>query len=56
MGGHGEFVTRAEELAPALARARASGLPACVNVALERNAAPLVSRPAGGGPQVSAHA
>ena len=53
MGGHGEHVSRAEELEPAIARARASGKPACINVALERNAAPVVNR---GGPTVSAHA
>jgi acetolactate synthase-1/2/3 large subunit len=32
LGGHGELVTEAEDLAPALKRARASGLPALVNV------------------------
>jgi thiamine pyrophosphate-dependent acetolactate synthase large subunit-like protein len=39
-GGHGELVTRAEEIAPAVRRAMASGLPAVVNVALEGQAAP----------------
>jgi len=43
MGGHGEFVTRAQDLPGALQRARHSGLPACVNVALERNPAPSVT-------------
>jgi acetolactate synthase I/II/III large subunit len=32
LGGHGEFVTRDEEIIPALQRAFASGKPACVNV------------------------
>lgn len=31
-GGHGEHVDRAEEIAPALTRAVASGIPACINV------------------------
>jgi len=39
-GGHGELVTRAEEIAPAVRRAMASGLPACINVTLEGQAAP----------------
>jgi acetolactate synthase-1/2/3 large subunit len=40
MGAHGEDVARVEELAPALARAAAAGKPACVNVRIERVAAP----------------
>jgi acetolactate synthase-1/2/3 large subunit len=44
LGGHGEHVARATELAPALARAFASGLPACVNVMIERLPAPTVAR------------
>ena len=44
LGGHGECVTAAHELAPALARARASGKPACVNVMLERVPAPSYQR------------
>jgi len=32
LGGHGEFVTKDEEIMPALKRALASGKPACVNV------------------------
>jgi acetolactate synthase-1/2/3 large subunit len=44
LGGHGEFVARAEDLEPALERAAASRLPACVNVMIERAAAPLVAR------------
>ena len=43
MGGHGEFVTRPQDLPGALLRARDSGLPACVNVVLERNPAPSVT-------------
>lgn len=45
LGGHGEFVTEAAALAPALDRAFASGLPACVNVLIEGQAAPVVRRP-----------
>ena len=40
LGGHGEYVERPEDLEPALARAVASGRPACVNVAIEGVAAP----------------
>jgi acetolactate synthase-1/2/3 large subunit len=44
LGGHGEHVTRAADLAAALGRAAASGKPACVNVMIERLPAPVVSR------------
>ncbi len=44
LGGHGEHVARAGELPAALDRALASGLPACVNVAIEGLAAPDLSR------------
>ena len=44
LGGHGEHVTRASQLRPALERAAASGKPACVNVEIQRAAAPAVSR------------
>jgi acetolactate synthase-1/2/3 large subunit len=44
LGGHGEHVTRLAELPAALDRALASGKPACVNVAIERLAAPTVAR------------
>ncbi len=44
LGGHGELVTSAAELGPALERALASGKPACVNVMIERVAAPVVRR------------
>jgi acetolactate synthase-1/2/3 large subunit len=40
LGGHGEHVERAADLAPAVARALASGRPACVNVLIEGLAAP----------------
>jgi acetolactate synthase-1/2/3 large subunit len=40
LGGHGEYVERPEELGPALERAIASGLPACVNVTIDGVAAP----------------
>ena len=52
LGGHGEYITRADELPAALERAAASGLPACINVALDGKPAPTVSRttaPAGAG-------
>jgi acetolactate synthase-1/2/3 large subunit len=52
LGGHGEYVTRADDLPAALERAKASGLPACINVALDGKPAPTVSRtvaPAGAG-------
>ena len=35
LGGHGEFVTEPDEIKPAIERAFASGLPACVNVILD---------------------
>jgi thiamine pyrophosphate-dependent acetolactate synthase large subunit-like protein len=44
LGGHGEFVRRPEDLAHALARAVASGTPACVNVVIEGVAAPTYRR------------
>lgn len=42
LGGHGEYVTKAEEIAPALERAFASGKPACVNVVIEGQLAPNI--------------
>ncbi len=39
-GGYGELVTRADEVMPAVRRAIACGLPACINVMLEGHAAP----------------
>ena len=42
MGGHAENVTGADPLQPALQRAVDSGLPACVNVRLQRVAAPII--------------
>jgi acetolactate synthase-1/2/3 large subunit len=45
LGGHGAHVERAEDLAPALARAMASGLPACVDVAIDGVAAPEYRSP-----------
>ena len=44
MGGHGELVTRAEDVAGAIERAYASGKPACVNVMIQSVAAPVVRR------------
>jgi acetolactate synthase-1/2/3 large subunit len=40
LGGHGEYVTSLAELAPAFARALASGRPACINVRIHGLAAP----------------
>ena len=42
LGGHGEFVERAEDLAPAIERALASGKPACINIMIESIAAPVI--------------
>ncbi|MGB9847179.1 MAG: thiamine pyrophosphate-dependent enzyme, partial [Desulfotomaculales bacterium] len=42
MGGHGEYVTRPEEIGPALERALASGKPACVNVLTDPGIGPGV--------------
>jgi acetolactate synthase-1/2/3 large subunit len=44
LGGHGEFVTSVGDLSPALERAIAGGKPACVNVMIERVAAPVMKR------------
>jgi acetolactate synthase-1/2/3 large subunit len=41
LGGHGEHVDRLDQLGPALERALASGLPACVDVALAGHPAPV---------------
>jgi acetolactate synthase-1/2/3 large subunit len=41
LGGYGEWVERPEDIRPALARAFASGLPACVNVATDPRANPF---------------
>jgi acetolactate synthase-1/2/3 large subunit len=43
LGGHGELVTRAADVGVALERAAQSGRPACVNVLIERVAAPAIS-------------
>jgi acetolactate synthase-1/2/3 large subunit len=44
LGGHGELVTRAADLGPAVGRAIASGKPACVNVMIARVPAPIIRR------------
>jgi acetolactate synthase I/II/III large subunit len=44
LGGHGEHVTKFGDLAPALQRALANGLPACVNVEIDSHAAPVFVR------------
>ncbi len=53
LGGHGEQVTRADEVGPAIERALASGRPACVDVAIVPQAAPMLSR--AGTPPGGAH-
>ena len=40
LGGHGEFVEHPDDLTPAVERALASGLPACINIAIESVSAP----------------
>ena len=47
LGGYGELVTKATDLPAALDRALRSGKPACLNVTIERIAAPTFSRLAG---------
>jgi acetolactate synthase-1/2/3 large subunit len=44
LGGQGECVEAIDDLAPALERALACGKPACVNVMIERIAAPVIRR------------
>lgn len=43
LGGHGEFVESIGQLEPALTRAFASGLPACVNVVIAGQPAPVIT-------------
>ena len=42
LGGHGEYVERAEDLSGAIERSLASGKPACINVMIESIAAPVI--------------
>jgi len=42
LGGHGELVTRDEEIIPAIKRAAESGKPSCINVVTD----PTVTSPA----------
>jgi acetolactate synthase-1/2/3 large subunit len=42
LGGHGEFVERAEDLPGAIERALGCGKPACINVMIESIAAPVI--------------
>jgi acetolactate synthase-1/2/3 large subunit len=44
LGGHGEHVTDASMLPAAIERAQASGLPACIDIAIEGVAAPVIRR------------
>ncbi len=48
LGGHGEHVARAADLAGGLDRAAGSGRPACVNVAIASLGAPRLARDAAG--------
>jgi acetolactate synthase I/II/III large subunit len=43
LGGHGEFVEKAADLAGAIDRSLASGKPACINIMTESIAAPLLT-------------
>jgi thiamine pyrophosphate-dependent acetolactate synthase large subunit-like protein len=40
MGGHGEYVEHPDQIAPAIQRSLDSGLPACVNVMIDREVNP----------------
>jgi acetolactate synthase-1/2/3 large subunit len=51
LGGHGELVTKVADLRPALQRAIASGKPACINVMIQRLAAPTVTAGTAGAAQ-----
>jgi acetolactate synthase I/II/III large subunit len=44
LGGHGEFVTRIDELPAAVERAIASAKPACINVLIDGSPAPVLRR------------
>ena len=44
IGGHGEHVTKGADLPAAIDRAHASGLPACIDIAIEGVAAPVIRR------------
>jgi acetolactate synthase-1/2/3 large subunit len=44
LGGHGEHVTEASQMREAIGRAHASGLPACIDIAIEGLAAPVIRR------------
>ncbi len=48
LGAHGEYVTSAEGLQPALERALSSGKPACINVKLDAQPAPVFAQDAPG--------
>ena len=48
LGAYGELVTKAADVGGALERAVQSGRPACLNVMVERVAAPAISHRAGG--------
>jgi thiamine pyrophosphate-dependent acetolactate synthase large subunit-like protein len=48
LGGHGSRVERIDDLDAALRAALQSGLPSCINVAIEGRAAPVFATGAGG--------
>jgi acetolactate synthase-1/2/3 large subunit len=43
LGGYGEYVGDPAQMQPALERAFASAQPACVNVSMQRHAAPALN-------------
>ncbi|MEM7033561.1 MAG: thiamine pyrophosphate-binding protein [Chloroflexota bacterium] len=45
LGGYGEFVETPRDIGPAIARAIASNLPACVNIMIESHPAPTLLNP-----------
>ena len=47
LGGHGEHVDRIEDLEPALERAFASAIPACVDIRIQARPAPSMDRATG---------
>jgi acetolactate synthase-1/2/3 large subunit len=44
LGGYGEHVSTPKQLGPALERARDSGLPACIDVSIQRVPSPVIRR------------
>jgi len=44
LGGHGEYVSKVDAIAPAVERAYQSGQPSCLNLVIEGVPAPVVRR------------